>query len=77
LTGYYSNSITISKLIRDIRSDLLKELIGARLQLDGVEVSLTETIVNGGGKRLWFQCPLCGRRCGKLYQSLGHCSCRK
>lgn len=66
MTGYYSNTITISKLIRDVHHKLLRELVEAQLQLDGTEVSLTETIVNGGGKRLWFKCPECKRRCGKL-----------
>jgi len=77
LTGYYSNTITINKLIQEARSKLLRELVEAQLQLDGTDVSLTETVVNGGGKRLWFKCPKCGRRCGKLYQSFEVYLCRK
>jgi len=32
-----------------------------------VSIPLTDTPQSKGGRRYWFQCPTCGRRCGNLY----------
>ncbi len=69
MTGY-SKSITIHELVRSVRSKVIEALIKSKLDLDGVNVPMTTTNTNGGGERLWFQCPKCSRRCGKLIESL-------
>lgn len=69
MTGYYSKSITINELVRKVRVKLLETLVQSQLDLDGINVSLATSGTNGGGERLWFKCPKCNRRCGKLVES--------
>jgi len=43
------------------------------------KIELIHTRCQKGGGRLWFKCPLCAKRCGKLYRplfSFGY-ACRK
>lgn len=76
MTGY-SKSITIHELVRSVRSKVVEALIKSKLDLDGVTVRMTTTKTNGGGERLWFCCPSCDRRCGKLFCSDSAFRCRK
>ncbi len=39
-------------------------------------VDLVYTDQHLGGRRRWFVCPTCGRRCLLLYQLVGHLACR-
>ncbi len=39
-------------------------------------VPFTYTFPQYGGRRMWFECPVCGRRCGKLYFST-RTACRR
>ena len=32
------------------------------------KIEMVHTRCQKGGGRLWFKCPLCGKRCGKLYR---------
>lgn len=34
-------------------------------------IKVTETHLHAGGRRIWWQCPACDRRCGKLYLAPG------
>jgi len=52
-------------------------------ELDGTEKNVVQTIkivftkTNFNGRRPWFRCPDCGRRCGVLYGAGRLFSCRK
>ena len=41
------------------------------------DVEMDWTRLPSGGKRPWFLCPSCGRRCGVLYSLRSHIICRK
>ena len=41
------------------------------------DVEMEWTLLPSGGKRPWFICPVCGRRCGILYSIRTRILCRK
>jgi hypothetical protein len=61
--GYRNPSLEGSPFNRTI--DVTIESPGGR-QIE-VRLYVTWTVPTFGGRRLWFHCPLCGRRCGRLY----------
>lgn len=40
------------------------------------KIYFTYTPVNYGGKRIWFRCPFCGRRCAIIYNFEKYFACR-
>ncbi len=52
--------------------DLRRERLGV-----GGDVEMDWTRLPSGGKRPWFLCPSCGRRCGVLYSLGSRIICRK
>jgi hypothetical protein len=59
--------VLISDFIRSAKSKLKQALLGAELQSQGLNVSLTTSSVHRNGIRYWFVCPLCQKRVGVLY----------
>ncbi|SRR3989344_1614561 len=59
--------------IEDCRSISINQLKLAgleplQLDVNGQIITLTTSGCNYGGKRLWFTCPKCKQRVGRLYQ---------
>lgn len=46
----------------------LPDLDIVSVKIDGQIVKITLTICNYGGKRVWFICPKCHKRVGKLFR---------
>ncbi|TSC83562.1 MAG: Uncharacterized protein G01um101416_1221 [Microgenomates group bacterium Gr01-1014_16] len=61
--------ISIDELVRLANRQLKQNWIKHRIELAGVGVGLVTSRTRFGGERLWFACPVCGKRVGKLYQN--------
>ena len=51
--------INCSQLIRQIKQQIKKELLKARLEAEDMQTEILESRTGNGGCRLWFQCPQC------------------
>jgi len=60
--------IKISDFLRKYKIELKKALIKSELEMMGLNIELTTSKTRYNGIRLWFKCPLCGRRIGILFQ---------
>lgn len=69
MTPYVYRKITIEELVKKAKEKLLESLIQSQLQLEGIDVKLSTSVTNWGGKRIWFVCPNCNRRCGKILET--------
>lgn len=58
--------IELSALLETYRSQIKQAVISAEIQALGTPITLTTTKTPFGGTRLWFCCPNCGARAGKL-----------
>jgi hypothetical protein len=52
------------------------ETIGDAVLVDGARVALAWTVPPLGGRRAWFGCPVCGRRCAVLFGRSTEWGCR-
>jgi hypothetical protein len=76
LTVEGCRKIDINSLVREVRKDLKRAILEAKIQVFDQEVELTTTKTRFGGDRFWFLCPECQKRVGTLYQSKEKLSCR-
>jgi hypothetical protein len=60
--------IRIDDLVRKTRKDLLENILQAQIEAEGFHIRLTKANLHHGGKRLWFECPLCKLKCGIIYK---------
>jgi len=60
--------IRIDTIVRQARKGLLDTLIQGMVEIEGFNVKIIESHLYHGGKKLWFQCPLCKLARGVLYQ---------
>ena len=60
--------IRIDDLLRRIKKDLLENILQSQIEAEGFHIILTKHNLYHGGKRLWFECPLCKTKCGVIYR---------
>ena len=60
--------ISITSYLKQAREKLKETLINSQLELEGLDIELTESKTNYNGIRLWFKCPICNRRVGVIYK---------
>jgi len=70
--------VSIDELVRQSNSQLKRNWIANKLDVEGIKINFLTSKTRFGGERLWFACPGCGKRVGKLYQGQGgYLACRK
>ena len=71
--------VNIRDYLRIARNGLKKAIVEAQMAINGYVIELCESKTKFGGKRLWFVCPLCRRRCGVISMDLSQekIMCRK
>jgi hypothetical protein len=69
LTTYVYRKISIDDIVKNAKDKLLESLVLSELNLEGIDIKLLTSFTNWGGKRVWFSCPTCKRRCGKILQT--------
>lgn len=62
-----TEQIDINKLIRKFNTKAKESFIQSQIDIDGLNLQLT-TSKTRYGLRLWFLCPKCNKRIGKLYK---------
>lgn len=74
----HAEQIDINKLIREFNLQAKIAFIQSKLDIDGLNLELT-TSKTRYGERLWFLCPQCRNRVGKLYKHpiTGLIACRQ
>ncbi len=60
--------IKASEFTAKLKSKLKEALFTSKINALGINIKLVNTKPNYGGKRLWLECPLCGKRKGVLYK---------
>jgi len=72
-------SVSVSEVLAEYRRTIKLQMLSSVFLVDGVEVSVSISRTHNGGERLWFKCPSCEARKGKLLKtpegSLGCSSC--
>lgn len=70
--------IDINAMIREFNQKAKIQFIKSQIELDGLNIELT-TSKTKFGERLWFACPECKKRVGKLYKhpTTNTIACRK
>jgi hypothetical protein len=70
--------LSVDDLVRQANSQLKRNWLTGQIEVLGVKVSLVASKTGFGGERLWFMCPVCRGRVGKLYEGKsGQFACRK
>lgn len=70
--------LEITYLLKEVERELKKILLTSKLEANGISIELETSKTGFGGERFWFKCPICGCRCGVLYQGLNQSlHCRK
>jgi len=69
LKPYVFRKISVAALVREAREKLLESLVKSQLNVEGLDIQLCTSTTNWGGKRVWFVCPSCNRRCGKIIET--------
>lgn len=70
--------LSIDELVRQANRQLKRNWIANQLEIAGIKVRFLTSKTRFGGNRLWFACPSCRKRVGKLYQNQkGIVACRK
>jgi hypothetical protein len=62
-----SMSVNVDEVVKSLRSQFEQSLLDGFVDVDGVEVKLSQSITGNHGRRYWFVCPSCGSRVAKLY----------
>ena len=69
--------VSIDELVRLANKQLRQDWVKNRVELAGVGIGLVTSKTRFGGERLWFSCPKCQKRVGKLYRDqAGILGCR-
>ena len=63
--------VSINGLVGQVKKELKAKLVQSRIEVIGFQVGLATSKTRFGGDRLWFVCPLCGRRCESIYRHGG------
>src|SRR5258706_2107245 len=70
-------SVDIDDVVREAKKGLLAHLLKISLNTYGSNIAITSTKLYRGGDRIWFSCPNCKRRVGKLFMHPTGIGCRK
>lgn len=73
----HTRRININDLLRKANLSFKSQLIKSEIEALGVLVSLTTSKTRFNGSRLWFKCPVCGKRRENLYLNQNKIACRK
>ncbi len=60
--------IRIDTLVKKTKKDLLTSILQAQIEAGGFTVNVTTNTLHHGGKRFWFECPVCKLPCGIIYK---------
>jgi hypothetical protein len=60
--------VSINGLVGRVKREFKAKLIQSQIEVLGLRIGLTTSKTRFGGDRLWFICPLCGRRCESIYR---------
>ncbi len=60
--------IRIDSVIRVIKNDIKKVLIKGQTELNGFNINIVSTKMHHSGERLWFECSICLKPVGIMYQ---------
>lgn len=60
--------LSVNQVVRQYQRQWQQQLSEATVEVMNTPVQFTQSKMNHGGKRLWFTCPQCSRRCGMLFQ---------
>ena len=63
-----TGSVSVEKFLKIARIEFKKFIINSNQKLGNINIGLTFSKTGFGGLRLWFICPICKSRVGKLYQ---------
>lgn len=63
----HTQRIRIADLVHQARNELKLGLVRVQIRALGMKVGLTTSKTRFNGDRLWFVCPICGKRVGILY----------
>ena len=74
----YLPQADINDLVEKVNKDLKQILLKSEVDSLGFNIKFTTSRTRFGGKRIWFVCPACNKRVGKVYQhpSGGKIGCR-
>lgn len=70
------DSVSINSVLRQVKSAVLDDLLKEGIVVGKTNIKLTTSRTGQGGKRLWFRCPTCQKRVGRLYQIANRLVCR-
>ena len=65
----YSRKLNITDITREAKSEMLGQLVRAKIETTNQVIFLTTTPCHFGGHRFWFLCPTFRKRAGTLYQT--------
>jgi len=60
--------IRIDAIVRQAKKNIEETLIHGLVEMEGFQLNITSHRLHHGGKRLWFECPLCKLPCGIIYK---------
>lgn len=70
------DSVSINSVLSQVRSAVLDDLLREGIVVGKTNIKLTTSRTGQGGKRLWFRCPSCQKRVGRIYQVGNRLVCR-
>ena len=71
-----TQSIRIDDLVRKSREEFKIQFIKSSFTLRGFGIQMTTTKTRFGGRRIWFVCPICGKKIGVIYLDSLFLGCR-
>ena len=63
--------VSINGLVGRVKREFKTKLVQSQIEVLGLRIELTTSKTRFCGDRLWFACPLCGRRCESIYRHGG------
>lgn len=62
------HKVSINSFVKKANTKLKEKLLVSEIDALGFKIKLGTSDTRFGGKRLWFMCPVCGRRIGIIYK---------
>ena len=70
--------LSIDDLVRRVNAHIKRSWMANHIEVSGVKIDFITSKTGFGGERLWFACPSCKSRVGRLYEGQeGQFACRK
>ena len=73
----YAQAIDINRIVKVAKERYKLALVEAQIEAVGTKVAICTTKTRFMGTRLWFICPQCNKRKGKLYSFKSVVACRQ